>query len=343
MLPRERVYDAICFQKPDKVPLEICYSPRGLYEHGQKLIDLYHKHIGDFSGYNTQEIPVVAPYNIDQKGSYHEVSEDAWGTTWEYRIFCMMGHPLKWPLQDIEGMLDSYVLPPQAVPGGAELDDYRKDVQKHKEKYFFKSSSFSLLEKMIALRRFEDVLMDIAMDTDEINKLADMIADYNAEDIRRLIYAGVDSIQFGDDYGIQQSLIMSPDLWRSFIKPRLKKLITPIKEAGIKVAFHSCGYIRELLPDFKELGVDSIWPQLPVYDVEELAACCRELKLAVAIHTDRGNVMTHGTPEDVRRAVKREADIFRPWEGGSWFYVEVDNDFPFDNIKALFDAISAYR
>jgi len=91
------------------------------------------------------------------------------------------------------------------------------------------------------------------------------------------------------------------------------------------------------------MGVDSIWPQLPAYDMRWLAARCRELGLAVAIHTDRANTMTHGSPEQVRALVREEYEIFRPDLGGSWFYVEVDNGFPFENIQALVEQIYALR
>ena len=70
---------------------------------------------------------------------------------------------------------------------------------------------------------------------------------------------------------------------------------------------------------------------------------CRALGLAVAIHTDRARTMTYGKPEEVRELVKREFDTFRMMEGGSWFYVEADNGFPFENIEALVTTIAQWR
>ncbi len=70
---------------------------------------------------------------------------------------------------------------------------------------------------------------------------------------------------------------------------------------------------------------------------------CRRLGLAVAIHTDRARTMTYGSPSDVRELVKKEFDIFRSKEGGSWFYIEADNGFPFDNIKALVETVAELR
>lgn len=269
--------------------------------------------------------------------------EDEWGTLWEFRIFCMQGHPAKWPLEDIEsihGYTSAQTIPTVDSQGFFEL---KKCIEFHKTKYFYKAGWIGILEKMHALRRFEDVLMDIAMDTPEINMLADMITEYHAEDIRRLIAAGVDAVQFGDDYGTQSNLIMRPELWRRFFKPRLARLMKPVKEAGIKICFHSCGFISEILDDLKEIGADSIWPQLAVYHNQKLARNCRDIGLAVAIHIDRANIMTHGSPDDVRKAVDSAVKVFKPELGGAWFYVEIDNGFPFENIEALVSSISKYR
>ena len=138
-------------------------------------------------------------------------------------------------------------------------------------------------------------------------------------------------------------MLMSPECWRKFFKPRWKKLFQPAVDAGLDIHFHSCGQVMPILADLQEIGVTSIWPQLPAYNMKELADYCRNLGLAVAIHTDRANTMTYGTPEDVRELIKREFDTFRMMDGGSWFYVEADNGFPFENIEAQIETIAQWR
>jgi hypothetical protein len=101
--------------------------------------------------------------------------------------------------------------------------------------------------------------------------------------------------------------------------------------------------VMPILPDLRDIGVTAIWPQLPAYNMRELAKTCRELSLAVAIHTDRANVMTFGTPDQVRTLVEEEFETFRMMDGGSWFYVEADNGFPFKNIEALVNTIAQWR
>ena len=153
----------------------------------------------------------------------------------------------------------------------------------------------------------------------------------------------MDCIHFGDDFGTQDNLIFSPEIFKRHFKPRFEKLMKPIKEAGIKVSFHSCGQVKDLLPEFADLGINAIWPQLTVYDMQELADTLRNMKIALAIHTDRSYTMTYGTPDEVRALVKKEYEIFRPDKGGSWFYIEPDNGMPFENIKALIETVWEYR
>jgi len=92
-----------------------------------------------------------------------------------------------------------------------------------------------------------------------------------------------------------------------------------------------------LLEDFAELGVSAIWPQLPLYDPLELARRCRSLGLAVTLHPDRGDLMQHGTPREVRDYVPRMLDLFDTASGGSWLYLEIDPGFRWENIEALFE------
>ena len=176
-----------------------------------------------------------------------------------------------------------------------------------------------------------------------INKLADAIIDYDAAALRCAIEAGCDGVSFGDDYGTQYTMLMSPEMWRSFFKPRLKRLFAPAVEAGLDIHFHSCGMVRPILEDLADIGVTSVWPQLPAYDMQDLASLCRSLGLAVAIHTDRAITMTHGTPQQVRDLVLREYDTFKMQDGGSWFYIEADNGFPYENLEALVNTVRELR
>jgi hypothetical protein len=326
------------FQGPDRVPVQYYYTPVGYYEHGDKLNDLYASLEGDFAPFVRITPPVPPSSDFDEDGNYHAYKQDDWGTRWEFRIFGIAGIPHEYPLADPE-RIDGFTTPePPALPGDI-YDERKKALALRSGTYYHLEGCGSLYERMIALRPEVDVLCDIISDEPYINRLADIILEYDMALVKAAIAAGADGISFGDDYGTERNLIMSPQLWRSFFYPRLKTLFQPAVNAGLDIHFHSCGYVWDLLSDFAELGVRSVWPQLPAYNMEELAKRCRELGLATAIHTDRARTMTYGTPLEVRDLVLREYETFKLRDGGGWFYIEADNGFPFANLESLVNTI----
>ncbi len=343
MTGRERVKAAMYYKPVDKVPLQYYYCPVGYYEHGEKLNDLYAAFPGDFEPFRRMPITGPKPDEYDENGRYHYFETDAWGVVWEKRIFGVTGIPCGRPLEDFSN-LPGYQPPRRWQADDPSLPDLRRrTAQQQADGLYCLMGGGGVYERLIALCGDENALCGIATEEPEIETIADMIAEISRGDVERAAAAGADGVALGDDYGAERSLLMSPAMWRSFIKPRLKYILEPAVRSGLDVHFHSCGYIWDILEDFKELGVRSIWPQLPAYNMEALARRCRELELAVAIHTDRARTMTSGTPAEVRELVLREYDTFRMGDGGAWFYVEADNGFPYENIEALVTTIGQWR
>lgn len=343
MTGRERVHRAMHYQSVDKAPLQYYYTPVGYYEHGEKLNDLFATLPGDFEPFQRMPIPVPPREEYDEEGNYHATKKDDWGVVWQYRIYGIQGLPYIRPISCPED-IKAYKLPPVPASEGPEFEKYAEGVRSNREQgYYTMGPGGSLYERLLSLYGDENVLCDIAMDGPEINDLEDRLAQYGRAVVERSVKAGVDGIAIGDDYGTERGMIMSPERWRSFFKPRLMYMLKPALDAGIDIHFHSCGKIMPILEDLGEIGITSIWPQLPAYNMKELADYCRSLGLAVAIHTDRARTMTYGKPEEVRELVKREFDTFKMMEGGSWFYVEADNGFPFENIEALVSTIAQWR
>lgn len=343
MTPRQRVLAALSWTAPDVVPLRIFPAPGGLYEHGRKLADLIRECGHDFGPLDHVELPPPPPpEDFDPDGSYHAFKTDAWGTTWEYRIFGIWGHPVKWPLDDWS-KLDAYRAPAPPPCAGDHLEAARAQAAAHRQRYYLLHGGGSLFEKLHSVRRFEDVLMDILHDAPEVNRLTDLIADNVEAHVRRALALGADGVTFGDDFGTQTALLLSPDTWRRFFKPRYQVLFEPVKAAGKHVLFHSCGKIGPILEDLREIGVDVIWPQLTAFDLPELAAQCRDLGLTVELHPDRGELMQRSRPAAIKDYVHRVLDAFGTLDGGSWLYLEVDPGFPWDNVEALFEVAMELR
>ena len=343
MTPRQRVTEAMAFRPPDIIPLQVHPSLGGLYEHGQRLLDLMRAcghDFGDSADWRLPEPPPPEDYDAD--GAYHAVKTDDWGTTWEYRLFGVWGHPLKRPLDDLDN-LRTWRPPAPPRCDGPEFEAAKAAAAAHRERYYRLASGGSLFEKLHSLRRFEDVLMDIVSDTPEINRLTDLIVEHVAACVRRALAINADAVAFGDDFGTQTALLLPPTVWRRFFKPRYKALFEPILKAGKPIVFHSCGAIGELLEDLRDLGVSAIWPQLSLFDLPAFARRCRSLGLALQLHPDRGELMQRRPPSEVRDYVYRLVETFRVLDGGSWLYIEIDPGFPFANVETLFEAAMALR
>ncbi len=157
----------------------------------------------------------------------------------------------------------------------------------------------------------------------------------------------VDIIKIGDDLGTQESLLISPKMYREFLKPIHADFISFIKQRSkARVFFHTDGDVFNLIEDFIEIGVDILNPiQTSAGRMSNLA----ELKsryggrivFCGAVDTQR--VLPTGTPDEVRDEVKRVIQVLG--EGGDYMLASVHtimNEVPAENILAMVDAAVDY-
>lgn len=108
---------------------------------------------------------------------------------------------------------------------------------------------------------FEDALCNIMTNEEECSDFMAWIADYKCAIIDRVAkYYKPDMIQFHDDYANVDNLFMPVDKWRRMIRPHLKKVVDCVKSHNMIYQHHSCGMIRDLIPDLMELGIEALNP-----------------------------------------------------------------------------------
>lgn len=159
----------------------------------------------------------------------------------------------------------------------------------------------------------------------------------------------VDVVTYNDDYGTQQSQIISPAMFRQQLKPRVRTLFERIKQLAphTRQFFHSCGNIRPLIPDYIEIGAEVLNPIHIRARGMDPAALKRDFGAEVAFWggaVDTQDVLPHGTPQQVRDDVWRNLDALAP--GGGYVFNTVHNiqaDVPPANILALWDALREYQ
>ena len=159
---------------------------------------------------------------------------------------------------------------------------------------------FSLYERAWTLRGMENLMMDFIDKPAFVHELLGAIADYNIAQIRKALEYDIDAVHFGDDWGQQHGLQMSPAMWREFIRPQLKRMYGAAKASGKFVTIHSCGDVDELFDDLIAIGVDCFNPFQP--EVMDVGALFEQYRGRLAFHGGMSTQKTlpYGTVEDVK-------------------------------------------
>ena len=211
-------------------------------------------------------------------------------------------------------------------------------------------------ENSLRIRGYENWFMDTMVDIEGVERLFDIIL----EDKLRYWDAIIDwAIETGnekkitvisecDDLGSQATTIIDPSQLRLMVIPRFKTLFTHVKKRlpHVKTFMHSCGAIREIIPDLIEAGLDILNPV-------QFTAAGMDLK---GLKHDFGNALTfwgggvdtqstlnNGTPQQVADEVKRIIDILAP--GGGFVFAPVHNiqdDVSPENFWAMWDTLQQY-
>ncbi len=335
MTPRERMLAAIEFNAPDKIPVVYHPSPAGLHVHGEKLLRLFKENPPD-NPIAFDAIPSPPPATVDATGTYHEIRKDEWGTEWEHLVFGIQGHPKTYPFANWDEAM-GYQFPPPPP-----LD--RATVAEQRQAYLVCAGWISLFEKLYALRPMDHVLMDIVTEDPALLAFLDRLVEYWLEAVHHMIASGVDVIMLADDWGTQDAPLIAPALFQRIFKPRYEILMAPVRKAGRKIFFHSCGFLGGMLDDLLDLGINGLWPQIKLFEADpSFIGRCQRRKVAIYIHPDRQHLITKGTPAEIETAIRGYAERYHASRGGGIFYVEIENDAPFENVKALIESIHRWR
>lgn len=162
---------------------------------------------------------------------------------------------------------------------------------------------------------------------------------------RSFAKAGVDILYVGDDVGMQKGPMMSLEMYETWLKPRLARVISAAKEIDSKILifYHSCGDATQFIPDLIDCGVDVLNPiQSECMDFGEIYRKCGG---KISFHGTIGTqtTMPFGTPEEVKEAVWKNLDMAA--ERGGLFVAPthlLEPEVPWENIMAYVEACREY-
>jgi uroporphyrinogen decarboxylase len=368
MTPRARVRAAIEHQEADRVPVALGGGPYGIVDDVYfQLLKLFN--LGDpaepfRTGHNISYLddrvfellevdtryvwPGDSPSSPKMPTDESDVFLDGYGQPWRRAL------PYYYP---VEGILAGKAVDDiDTLIQWPDADDPRWMVGvRERARDLRENSDYFVVARMVTshgpymtaahLRGTEQFLMDMSLDESFTQALIERVTNSIDALLYKYLQAGgeyFDMIELpGDDYATSKNLIMSPQVFRKYIKPALQQLVNTIKEfrSDLKVMLHSDGMIRPILADFIEIGIDVVHPlePLPIVEHSDIKAEFGD-KLSFLGAIDIVHAMP-GSREDVIAEVKQRIQALAP--GGGYILApsnHIQPDVPPENLVTLFNA-----
>lgn len=241
---------------------------------------------------------------------------DEWGIRWENtsnKSGLGLGQPVGFPIKDWEESYENYVMPDPYEAG--RFDGLEEALKKAEEesKWVQLNSQYCIFERLHFLRGFENTLVDLYTNEEELTELCDRLLDYQLGIVRQaaeLSGGRIHSIDTSDDWGTQNALMINPEMWRKIFKPRYKILADEMHKHGIYMNFHSCGYITDIMDDLIEIGVDIVNIHQPhLLNLKEFGKRFAG-RICFDVAVDIQETLRTGDKEKIEQDVK---DLIRYW------------------------------
>jgi hypothetical protein len=300
MISRERVKRAIHFKAPDHVPH---YLPDG----GEN----------DLAWLWFPRPAQAQPWKPASDG--RERSIDEWGVVWERAGSNGLGEAIQYPIRDIDRQQDFAF--PDMNNAERYLGENRPRVIENNAssnpKYCLGVMPFnSLNEGTHNIMGFQNMLGAYYESPENLKALIRRLAAKQRESIRLLAECGMDGVMGYDDWGLQDRLMVKPEMIEEFFMPSYRENWGLAHDLGMDVWLHSCGYIIDILPLFIDAGLNVI--QMDQQENMGLANLNDRVGGTIAFWcpVDIQNTMVRGSVDDIRRYVKRMVETIGGHAGG---------------------------
>ena len=256
------------------------------------------------------------------------------------------------PAAMAESMWTAIAPPPGPLAGGAgkweALVEGAHRLRMRTERAIVAHFGGNLLELGQFLYRNDNFFLLLAGEPEQAHAFLDTAMEMYMARLERFLGAVgpyIDVILFNDDLGMQNGPQISPRMFREFFKPHYLRFFQRTKALAphVTILLHTCGGIRELLPDLIDAGLEAFNP---------VQISCRGMD-ARGLKNDFGaqmifwgggcdthQILPYGTPDEVRRHVQDQINILNV--GGGFIFQQVHNilaDVPPENIVAMVEAV----
>lgn len=240
MTSKEIVKRAIHFENPPRIP----------YNYDSNRTPVTGKNYGDdFIWCFLDPAPGFNGKNADGD------RVDEWGNVWKN-----MGETFGEPICFAYKGLETYAhkpLPDFLNP--LRYQSMRQTAEENNgEKYLLGMLPHGIFQVMIELFGFEDFMLQIAGNTDEFQAFASKLCGDCIAIIRKMAECGMDGVILIEDMGLQDRMMISPQMWRDIYVPLYTRMFAAAHECGLEVFSHTCGYILDILDLYVQCGLDVI-------------------------------------------------------------------------------------
>ena len=261
-----------------------------------------------------------------------------------------VGQSKWWVDEALEGPLQNATTPREVLdhawpdPKWFDLEPLHAECDAHADKVIVGGAWGAILGDSFRMHGFENFLLNLAMNPELIKALVSRTAEFYLALNQRMFEELGDKIDiwfFGNDFGSQDGLMFSLDMFDEFFLPHYKALVAQAHSFGIKAMCHSCGSVGKLIPRFIEAGVDILDPvQTTAADMDP-ATLKRQFGADLVFHggIDTQQLLTGGTPEQVYEASVAMIEVLG--NGGGYVLCSCNSigpDVPLANIDAMYRA-----
>jgi uroporphyrinogen decarboxylase len=266
---------------------------------------------------------------------------DRWGIGYDINTdgICIVKHPLRGKSKD---EISKFQAPNLDEPGNLALIE--EEMKKYAGDYLvILVGYFGIFERAWALLGYEELMMNMVLEPALVEKVLDEITEYKIAYAKLTVDLGCKIGHTGDDFGGQQGLMFSKDMWVKYFKPRLARVWEIYKNAGLPVIHHSCGNITDIIGDMIDIGLDVLEPVQKVMNYDELK---REFGKHITFWGGIGtqDLLPFGSPSEVKEMAGSVIETLG--SGGGMIIApdqEIMADVPQENIVALLDTIKEKR
>lgn len=221
----------------------------------------------------------------------------------------------------------------------------RNNALKAQDRVICGSMQCTIWETAWYMRGMEVLMMDMMSEDEMAEFVLNKVTELAIHRAEYFVKTGAEVLYFGDDIGMQHTIMMSKELYQTWLKPRLKRVVDAARAINpdVIIFYHSCGFVEPFIEDLIEVGIDVLNPVQPeCMDFAEIHAKYGD---RISFHGTIGTqtTMPFGTPEEVRAEVFKNLDIAGK-KGGLLVSPThlLEPEVPWENIRAYIEACRDY-